>query len=113
MTRLAPGLSAAATHGILRTAHAARALSRRDTPERRGELARGLAYWAVAYEELPARERSGPRLRTYAAQFRKPVWPGDTLVTQGWNLPDGKVVVVATAKGRPDPVLTNAWAEIR
>jgi hypothetical protein len=64
--RLAPGISAAATHGVIRTAHAARALSRRDTPERRGELARGLAYWASAYEELPAREHGGPRLRTYA-----------------------------------------------
>jgi acyl dehydratase len=52
------------------------------------------------------------RLRAYGAQFRKPVWPGDTLVTQGWNLPDGKVAVVATAQGRPDPVLTNGWAEI-
>jgi acyl dehydratase len=52
------------------------------------------------------------RLRSFSAQFRKPVWPGDTLVTQGWNLGDGKVVVVASVKGRPDPVLTNAWAEI-
>src|SRR5262249_4813269 len=53
--RLAPGLSAAATHGVIRTAHAARALGRRETPVRRAELARGLAYWAAAYEELPAR----------------------------------------------------------
>ena len=53
--RLAPGLCAAATHGVIRTAHAVRALSRRDTPVRRAELARGLAYWAAAYEELPAR----------------------------------------------------------
>ncbi len=52
------------------------------------------------------------RIRSYSAQFRKPVWPGDTLVTQGWALPDGKVAIVATAKGRPDPVLTNAWADI-
>jgi acyl dehydratase len=52
------------------------------------------------------------RIKSYAAQFRKPVWPGDTLVTQGWDLGGGKVAVVATAKGRPDPVLSNAWAEI-
>lgn len=52
--RLAPGMSGAATHGVIRTAHAARSLGRRDTPERRGELARGLAYWASSYEELPA-----------------------------------------------------------
>ncbi len=56
--RLSKGLSAAATHGIIRTAHAARALARRQTPARRGELARGLAYWAAAYEELPAVPRA-------------------------------------------------------
>jgi acyl dehydratase len=52
------------------------------------------------------------RLRSFSAQFRKPVWPGDTLVTQGWDLGEGRVAVVAHAKGRPDPVLTNAWAQI-
>jgi hypothetical protein len=57
--RLAPGLCGAATHGVIRTAHAVRALSRRDTPERRAELARGLAYWASAYQELPARAGQG------------------------------------------------------
>jgi hypothetical protein len=56
--RLAPGISSAATHGVLRTAHAARGLGRRETPERRAELARGLAYWAAAYEELPARSHA-------------------------------------------------------
>src|SRR5262245_43446873 len=51
--RLAPGLCGAATHGVIRTAHAVRALARRDTPARRAELARGLGYWAAAYQELP------------------------------------------------------------
>jgi hypothetical protein len=64
--RLAPGLSGAATHGAIRTAHAVRALARRETPERRGELARGLAYWASSYEELPARRRTGRRFETFA-----------------------------------------------
>ena len=64
--RLAPGMSGAATHGVIRTAHAVRGLSRRDTPVRRGELARGLAYWASAYEELPARRGSRQPAATYA-----------------------------------------------
>jgi Questin oxidase-like len=64
--RLTPGLSAAATHGIIRTAHAARALSRRRTSERLGELSRGLAYWAAAYQELPARRGVGQRAGSYA-----------------------------------------------
>src|SRR5262249_3862776 len=46
VVRLAPGMSGAATHGVIRTAHAARAMARRESAERRGELARGLAYWA-------------------------------------------------------------------
>ncbi len=56
--RLAPGSIAAAGHGLLRTAHATRALGA-DGAEvapgspRSGELARGLAYWAARYQELP------------------------------------------------------------
>jgi len=42
---LSPGW--AASHGVLRTAHAARALERADTPSRRRELAHGLGYWAA------------------------------------------------------------------
>jgi hypothetical protein len=67
VARLAPGMSGAATHGVIRTAHAVRAVARRQTPERLGELARGLAYWASSYEELPVRMRSRPRLDTFAA----------------------------------------------
>jgi hypothetical protein len=58
MPRLAPGLVAAATHGLIRTGHAVRALGSRDTAVRRHELAEGLAYWAARFQRLP--ERSGP-----------------------------------------------------
>jgi len=51
--RLAPGLVAAAAHGIIRTGHAVRSVAAADTPLRRGELARGLAYWAARYQVLP------------------------------------------------------------
>lgn len=51
--RLAPGMTASAAHGVLRTAHAARALAAADTPPRRHELAQGLAYWAARYQALP------------------------------------------------------------
>ncbi len=51
--RLAPGLMAAATHGWLRTAHAVRALRSLESPERIAELARGLAYWAARYQDVP------------------------------------------------------------
>jgi hypothetical protein len=50
--RLAPGLTTAAAHGILRTAHAARSLSLKETPQRRRELAEGFGYWAARYVTL-------------------------------------------------------------
>jgi hypothetical protein len=51
--RLLPGAVGAATHGLIRTAHAVRALAAEDTPPRRLELANGLAFWASTYQELP------------------------------------------------------------
>src|SRR5215471_15748968 len=42
--RLAPGVSGAATHGVIRAAHAARAVAERETRARTAELAAGLAY---------------------------------------------------------------------
>ena len=45
-------------------------------------------------------------------QIRKPVWPGDTIVTQGWKIGEGRWALQASVKGRPEPVVTNAWATI-
>lgn len=59
--QLAPGVFAAAAHGILRTSHAIRALREADTPVRRGELARGLGYWAATYQPLPGTVRARGR----------------------------------------------------
>jgi hypothetical protein len=51
--RLLPGSVGAATHGLIRTGHALRALAVVDTPPRRVEAASALAFWASSYEELP------------------------------------------------------------
>jgi hypothetical protein len=51
--RLAPGLIAAATHGVIRTGHAVRSLAALETPARLHELAEGLGYWAARYRRLP------------------------------------------------------------
>jgi hypothetical protein len=53
--RLAPGIAAAAFHGVLRTAHAARALGDRENPIRLRELAEGLGYWAATFQPLPGK----------------------------------------------------------
>ena len=54
VARLAPGMIAGATHGILRTAHAVRSLDRGENRQRLRELADGLAYWAARYQPLPS-----------------------------------------------------------
>ena len=65
--RLVPGLAASATHGIIRSSHAARSLAATQTSERVAELARGLAYWAATYLELPGAARTAGRLDLAAA----------------------------------------------
>jgi acyl dehydratase len=52
------------------------------------------------------------RVRAIGAQFRKPVWPGDSIRTEGYDLGEGRFALEAYAADRPDPVITNAWAEI-
>jgi acyl dehydratase len=79
-----------------------------------GPILHGLCTYGFVARAIVKHAAGGDatKLRTYAAQFRKPVWPGDVIVTKGWKLDGGKVAVVATVQGRPDPVLSNAWAEI-
>jgi hypothetical protein len=60
VARLVPGIMAGATHGILRTAHAVRALDRGENTQRVRELAAGLAYWAARYQELPSAANGVP-----------------------------------------------------
>lgn len=74
--RLLPGVAAAATHGIIRTSHAARSLAsagEAGDAERRDELARALAYWAASYVELPGGARPDGTLNAAAAIRALPV----------------------------------------
>lgn len=52
------------------------------------------------------------RLKKLAVQFKKPVWPGERLRTQGYQLGDGRIALVAYAEGRSEAVVGSAWAEI-
>lgn len=52
------------------------------------------------------------RLRSLSAQFRKPVWPGDTLVTEGFRIDGNTFALQTLVKGKPDAVLTSATAVI-
>jgi hypothetical protein len=74
--RLAPGASAAATHGVIRVGHAVRALAVGETPARRRELGDALASWAASYRELPsAPVVAAPKLAPRMALVAIPVVP--------------------------------------
>lgn len=59
--RLLPGALGAATHVLIRTGHAVRALHEHDTAARRAELAHGLGYWAARWQPLPAHSPASGR----------------------------------------------------
>jgi hypothetical protein len=74
--RLAPGYSAAATHGAIRVGHAVRGLAEAETRVRLRELADALASWAASYSELPTAPAASPRrLNPRAALAAVPVVP--------------------------------------
>lgn len=79
-----------------------------------GPILHGLCTYGFAARAVIKQAAGGDpaRVKAFSAQFRKPVWPGDTLVTQGWDVGGGRLALITSAKGRPDPVLTNAWAEV-
>lgn len=59
--RLLPGVAASATHGVIRTGHAVRALlADGDDPVHVTELAHGLAYWAARWQPVPGTEDQRP-----------------------------------------------------
>lgn len=53
------------------------------------------------------------KLTGFDGQFRRPVWPGDTLVTEGWNVAPGKIALQVSVKERNEVVLAGAWATTR
>jgi acyl dehydratase len=50
------------------------------------------------------------RIRSFEAQFRRPVWPGDVVVTEGWNVRPGAVALQVRVPARGDTALLGAWA---
>jgi Questin oxidase-like len=83
---LAPGLAAAAAHGLIRTAHAVRSLSVKETDLRRRELAEGLGYWAAYYQPLPeTKHAEGKGFKPAAAIEAVPLLP-DELRRRGGSI---------------------------
>jgi hypothetical protein len=81
LPELLPGYAGALTHGLIRTAHAIRALPAFETPSELmlDEVAHGLALWAASYKTLPGRPRLIGQLGVGPAVRRLPrpetTWP--------------------------------------
>ena len=52
------------------------------------------------------------KLKSLRGQFRKPVWPGETLITRGWREGDEVILRVSTAERPDEDCFTNAYATI-
>ena len=78
-----------------------------------GPILHGLATYGFVARAIIQRACGGDasRLRSFTAQFRKPVWPGDSIRTVGHAV-GRDVVVKAYAGGRPDPVVTSSYATL-
>lgn len=50
------------------------------------------------------------KLTAFATKFSKPVWPGDTLVTEGFNVGSNTIAVQVKVKERDEIVCTSSWA---
>ncbi|WP_368396688.1 hypothetical protein [Streptomyces sclerotialus] len=81
--RLLPGLLAGLTHGAIRTAHAVRSLAAVPEPThlQLAELARGLAYWAARFTQLPGRPHLRGELDIAGAVAALPRFRGEVAVT--------------------------------
>jgi acyl dehydratase len=80
-----------------------------DRPILHGLATFGFACRAIS---LHACQGDASRLESIRGQFRRPVLPGDTLVTEGWR--DGsRVVYRVSVKERDEVVVANAAATLR
>jgi acyl dehydratase len=50
------------------------------------------------------------KVTAFEGSFKRPVWPGDTLVTEGWTVAPGKIALSVSVKERSEVVLGGAWA---
>jgi acyl dehydratase len=79
-----------------------------------GPILHGLCSYGIVGRALVKAACDGDerRLTAFGAQFRRPVWPGETLRTTGYVLESGRIALEAFAGDKPDPVITTAWADI-
>lgn len=76
-----------------------------------GPILHGLCSYGhlVRHAAKGALDGDAQRLTGFEASFKKPVWPGDTFVTEGWRVGEGKLALQTKVKER-DEVVMAGWA---
>jgi acyl dehydratase len=77
-----------------------------------GPILHGLCTYGFAARAFAKSAHGGDasRIKRMDSQFRKPVWPGDTLITEAWR-GEGRVVFQTSVKERNEQVVTGAFWE--
>ena len=80
----------------------------------RGPLLHGLCTYGhmVRHVAKGACGGDATKVTGFEGKFSKPVWPGDTLVTEGWRVGNGKIALQVSVKERSENVITGAWATV-
>ncbi len=80
----------------------------------RGPILHGLCTYGYMVRHVAKGACGGDasKIRAFEAQFKRPVWPGDTLVTEGWVVRPGAVALQVKVKERDEVVIGGAWATL-
>jgi acyl dehydratase len=80
----------------------------------RGPILHGLCTFGFMVRHVAQGACGGDatRVRAFEASFRRPVWPGDTLVTEGWLVRPDAVALQVKVKERDEVVIAGAWATL-
>jgi acyl dehydratase len=80
-----------------------------------GPLLHGLCTYGhmVRHVAKAACGGDATKVTGFEAKFVKPVWPGDTLVTEGWRVAPGIFALQVSVKERSEVVIGGAWASVR
>jgi acyl dehydratase len=74
-----------------------------------GPILHGLCTYGFAYRHTL--KGCGDAIASFDGSFKRPVWPGDVLVTSGWKVEHDLVALQTTAKARDEVVLAG-WARL-
>jgi acyl dehydratase len=74
-----------------------------------GPILHGLCTYGYAYRHVI--KGCGDSVQSYDGAFKRPVWPGDTLTTEGWKVEGNLVALQMSVKARNEVVLSG-WARL-